>query len=141
MAKRKTAKRVTLIAVNASIEGDVRFSGELYVNGSVAGDIVAEEGTEATLVVSDEGSVTGEIHVTDAVICGAVEGDVRASGRVELGKNARLRGDLYYKLVEVHNGAVIDGRMVPREVADSSADPAAALARRPESSGGFADVT
>ena len=39
--------------------------------------------------------------------------------RAELGKKARMRGDLYYKLVEVHNGAVIDGRMVPQDGADT----------------------
>ncbi len=127
MAKQKADKGVTLLAVNALIEGNVRFSGELYVNGSVVGDIVAEEEAKATLVVSEEGSVKGDIRVSDVVICGRVEGDLHANVRAEFGKNASLRGDLHYKLVEVHNGAVIDGRMVPQDATDANVPPVVSL--------------
>ena len=44
LAKPKTDKGVTLIAVNASIEGNICFAGELYVNGSIVGDIAGEDG-------------------------------------------------------------------------------------------------
>ena len=113
--KAKTDTGVTLVAVNTMIEGHVRYSGELYVNGTVVGDIVARKGSDGTLVVSEEGSVKGEVRVSNVVVCGVVEGDVYADMQVELGKNARVHGDVYYKLIEMHNGAVMDGRMVPQE--------------------------
>jgi cytoskeletal protein CcmA (bactofilin family) len=114
MVKSKADKNVTLIAGNTSVEGHVRFSGELYVNGTVVGDIVGPEEAQGALVVSEEGSVKGEIRAPNVIVSGSVEGDVHADVRVELGKSARVRGDIYYKLVEVHVGAVIDGRMVPQ---------------------------
>ena len=113
--KSKADAGVTLVAVNATIEGHVRYSGELYVNGTVVGDIVAQEGSDDTLVVSEEGSIKGEVRVPNIVICGGVEGDIHADTQVELGKNARVHGDVYYKLIEVHSGAVVDGRMVPQK--------------------------
>jgi cytoskeletal protein CcmA (bactofilin family) len=115
MVKSKTDKGVTLIAVNTAVEGHIRFSGELYINGAVVGDIVAQKGTQGALVISEEGSVKGEIRVPIVIVGGCVEGDLHASQRVELGKKARIRGDLYYKVVEIQHGALMDGRMVPQE--------------------------
>ena len=115
MVKSKVEKSVTLIPVNTSLEGTIRFSGELFVNGSVVGDIEGSEDSQSALVVGEEGSVKGEIRVPNVVIDGVVEGDVHADARLELVKNARVRGDLHYKLIEVQGGAFIDGRMVPRE--------------------------
>ena len=112
-------KDVTLVGANTILEGSIRFSGELYVNGAVVGDIAVNEGSAGTLVVSEEGSVKGDLRVSNIDICGRVEGDVHADVRIELGKSAHVRGDMYYKLIEVRPGAIIDGRMVPQE------DPAA----------------
>ena len=117
MVKSKADKNVTLIAVNTSVEGNIQFSGELYVNGAVVGDIEGRKESRGALVVSEEGSVQGEIRVPDIVIEGKVEGDIHAESRLELGRNARVRGDVHYKLVEIHTGAIVDGRMVPEEQA------------------------
>ena len=61
MAKSKIDKGVTLLAANTEVVGDVKFSDQLYVNGKVTGNVLAEEG-DATVVVSEEGSVCGEIQ-------------------------------------------------------------------------------
>ena len=115
MIRSKADKNVTLIAADTSVDGHLRFSGELYVNGSVNGDIEAGNESQGALVVSEEGSVKGEIRVPNVVIGGAVEGDVHADARLEVASTGRVRGDIYYRLVEVQNGAVIDGRLVPAE--------------------------
>lgn len=115
MIKSKADKNVTLIAADTSVDGHLRFAGEIYVNGSVNGDIEAGNESQGTLVISAEGMVKGEIRVPSVVIGGTVEGDVHAGVRLEVASTARVRGDIHYKLVEVQNGAVIDGRMVPEE--------------------------
>lgn len=115
MARSKADKNVTLIAVNTALEGHIRFSGELYVNGTVVGDIEGRQESQGALVVSEEGSVQGEIRVANVAIGGSVEGDIHSDARLELGKSARVRGDIYYKLVEIQEGALVDGRMVPEE--------------------------
>ena len=123
MAKTKLDKGVTLIAANTEVEGDVRFSDQLYINGSVKGNIIAEEDGSATLVVSEEGSVSGEIHVPNVVINGSVEGNVFAGERVELASKARVSGNVYYKLIEMQLGAMVDGQMVHKEDPSAQVHP------------------
>ena len=43
----KSSRGTTLITENCEIEGDVRFSDELIVNGYVKGNVLAEAGTKA----------------------------------------------------------------------------------------------
>jgi cytoskeletal protein CcmA (bactofilin family) len=108
----KMGKGATLIAQNTQVSGDVRFCDQLYVNGHVEGNINADDGSDATLMVSDVGSVKGEIRAPFVVVNGHVEGDVHASNRVELAANARISGNVYYKLIEMQLGAMVEGQLV-----------------------------
>ena len=111
MAKTKLDKGVTLIAANTEVEGDVRFSDQLYINGRLKGTVIAEDDGDATLVVSEEGSVEGEIRAPNVVINGSVEGNVFGK-RVTLAAKAKVSGKVYYKLVEMQLGAMVDGQMI-----------------------------
>lgn len=115
MARNKIDKGVTLIAANTSITGDVKFENQLYINGHVAGNVLADAGSEATVIVSEEGSVAGEIRVPNVVVNGKVEGNVFASNRVELAAKAAVKGNVYYKLIEMQLGAMVDGQLVHDE--------------------------
>jgi cytoskeletal protein CcmA (bactofilin family) len=108
----KMGKGATLIAQNTEVSGDVRFSDQLYVNGHIEGNVNAQEGTEATLMISEVGSVKGQIRAPFVVINGRVEGDVHADIRVELAANAKISGNVYYKLIEMQLGAMVDGQLV-----------------------------
>ena len=134
MVKSKVDKGVTLIAANAQVEGDIRFSGELYVSGRVTGSITAaKSGKGATLVVSEGGSVKGNVRVANAVVGGNVEGDMHVRERLEMSKTAKVRGDIYYKLVELNMGAVVEGRLMRGE---GAADEAPAMLRPAAEGGG-----
>ena len=126
MARAKIDKGVTLIAANARVQGDIRFSGELYVSGSVTGNVTAEKsGKGATLVVAEGGSVKGDVRVANAVVAGHVAGDMHVRERLEMSKTAKVRGDVYYKLVELAMGAILEGRLVRGEPAAAEAKTAA----------------
>ncbi|MEO8671397.1 MAG: polymer-forming cytoskeletal protein [Tahibacter sp.] len=101
----------TLIAKGTVIRGDLTFTGALYLEGTVEGTVRAE-GAEATLTLSEQGAVHGEIHVPRVVINGAVRGDVYAGMRLELAGGARVEGNVYYALLEMAAGAQINGKMV-----------------------------
>lgn len=111
-SKSNSEKGVTLIAANSEVNGDVHFVNQLYINGIVRGNVTADAGSEATVVVSEEGSVAGEIRVPNVVINGRVEGNVYATNRMELAKNAEVKGNVYYKLIEMQLGAMVDGQLV-----------------------------
>lgn len=105
-----SSKIDTLIGAGSRIDGDVRFSGGLRVDGVVSGNIVSDDA--GTLVLSEEATVEGEIRVAHAVINGQVAGPIHASESLELQAKARVTGDVHYATLEVHLGAVVEGRLV-----------------------------
>lgn len=102
----------TLVGAGTRISGDVRFSGGLRVDGEIKGNVVAEEGAPSTLVISEHAKVEGEINVTHLVINGTVTGPVKATEFLELQAKARVTGDVEYSRIEMHLGAVVQGRLV-----------------------------
>ncbi len=114
MARRKMDKGVTLIAPHTEVIGDIKFSDQLYVAGKVTGNVLADK-EGATVVISEEGCISGEVRVPNVVIAGLIEGNVYASHKVELAAQARVQGNLYYKLIEMQLGALVDGQLVHEE--------------------------
>lgn len=111
--KSKPRNRIdTLIGVGTQVDGNVQFKGGLRVDGQVNGSVIAVDGTPSTLVLSEKARIEGEIQVTHAVINGTVVGSVRAAEYVELQAKASVAGDVYYKSIETHQGAVVQGRLV-----------------------------
>ncbi|MDP6829199.1 MAG: polymer-forming cytoskeletal protein [Pseudomonadales bacterium] len=128
MKKSRLEKGVTLIAAHTRITGDVDFTDQLYVNGAIIGNITASSDDKAVLVISEDGSITGEVRVPKVVVNGTVEGNVYAGERAELAPKARVIGTVYYKLIEMQLGAMVDGQMVHQddpgaEVHQLHADP------------------
>lgn len=100
--------KTSLIAAGAEFSGDLRFQGAVQVDGRVSGNLLTSEGM---VRVSVEGQVEGEIRAPHIVIDGEVTGDVYAGQHLELGSRARVRGNLYYGLMEMAMGAQIEGRL------------------------------
>jgi cytoskeletal protein CcmA (bactofilin family) len=94
------------------ISGDIRFSRDLAIVGTVNGNVLADEGTSAVLSLSETGRVEGEIRVPNVVVNGTVIGDVYATERVQLAANARVSGNVYYHLIEMEMGAEVNGSLV-----------------------------
>lgn len=101
-----------LIGAGTVVEGNITFAGGLRVDGRVRGNVLATAGQPGTLVLSEQGRIEGEIHVAHAVINGTVEGPVHAAEYVELQPKANVTGDVHYATLEVHLGAVVQGRLV-----------------------------
>lgn len=102
----------SLIGAGTRIEGNVTFSGGLRVDGEVKGNVVAAGGQPGTLVMSEQASIEGEIHVSHLVVNGAVNGPVFSAEFLELQARSRVKGDVHYNVLEMHLGAVVEGRLV-----------------------------
>lgn len=98
----------TLISSETTITGDISFTGQLDVEGTVIGSIQATAG-DAVLRVVSGGRVTGEIKVPHATVNGKIEGDVSSSERLVLSEQAVVDGDVYYNLIEMAAGAKVNG--------------------------------
>ena len=102
----------SLIGAGTTIEGDITFVGGLRVDGHVMGNVRATGGKPGTLVLSELTKVEGEIDVAHIVVNGTVAGPIRATEYVELLPKARVTGDVCYKSIEVHVGAIVMGQLV-----------------------------
>ena len=99
-----------LIGAGTVVHGDISFTGGLRIDGEVHGNVSAT-GEPGTLVISEQARVDGEIRVSHVVINGLVNGPVVANDYLELQPKAKVVGDVTYKTLEMHVGAVIQGRL------------------------------
>ena len=112
-AKKKQPPIKSLIAQGSQITGNFKFTDGLRVDGEVVGDIRASEEQPSILVISESASITGEVHADHVIINGTVRGPVNASVLLELQPKARIEGDVHYRALEMHQGAVISGQLRP----------------------------
>jgi cytoskeletal protein CcmA (bactofilin family) len=102
----------TLIGAKTDLKGDIVFTGGLRVDGKVRGNITAKGDGNSTLVLSEHAAVTGNVTVPHIITNGTIKGNVRAAERIELQPKAEISGDVYYKVIEMSLGAVINGNLV-----------------------------
>jgi cytoskeletal protein CcmA (bactofilin family) len=109
-------KRIdSLIGAGTTVEGDVTFSGGLRVDGTIRGRVTTAGDQAATLVLSELAKIDGEVQVSHVVINGAVNGPVTANDYLELQAKARVNGDVTYRTLEMHVGAIVQGKLAHAE--------------------------
>jgi cytoskeletal protein CcmA (bactofilin family) len=110
--KNSPQKRIdSLIGAGTVVDGNISFSGGLRIDGQVRGNVTAANGDPCTLVISEQARVDGEIRVSHVVVNGTVNGPVTADDYLEMQPKARICGDVAYKQIEMHVGAVVQGRL------------------------------
>lgn len=125
----------SLLCAGTKMTGDLHFSGDLYLEGIVTGNIYAVEGKPAKLVVAETALVEGEIHVPNAIINGHVKGSIFSSKHLELAAKAVVEGTIHYQLIEMVKGSQLIGQMIsnqgltaePQRQAVETAEPVAAI--------------
>ena len=105
----------SLVATSARVEGDLFFSGGLRIDGEVHGNVIANEGVDNLLVVSEHARIDGEVRCANVVVNGVIEGTVYCSELLELQPKGRIVGDVHYKMLEMHGGALVTGKLSHQE--------------------------
>ena len=136
-SKQATSQKeiASLIGTGTTIVGDLTFSGGLRIDGTVRGAVRCVDGEKAgMLVISELGTVEGEVRAAHLVVAGRINGPVYASELVELQPKAKISGDVHYRALEMHNGAIVDGMLVysPGENTGKAGLKLAAQSPRPE---------
>lgn len=90
----------------STLSGEINFRGMMRVDGKVTGRVASDDGT---LIVSSGGRVEAEVSVVVAKISGEVSGDITAAERVELGRTARVSGNIQTPALIVEDGAIFEG--------------------------------
>jgi len=109
--RRRTRDRssgtATLISEGCRVSGVITGNCDFQVNGEVEGDCEID----STLTLARNGLWKGTIQAGNVIIAGHVEGDIIASGRVEITDTARITGTVSASAIAVAEGAVVEGVM------------------------------
>ncbi|HEY2275054.1 MAG TPA: polymer-forming cytoskeletal protein [Steroidobacteraceae bacterium] len=119
----------TLIGKGVRVQGDIEFLGGMHLDGAIAGNVRSNPAPDATLTVSETGSIDGSVEVPNVILQGQVRGDIHAAERVVLGPTARVEGNVYYGVIEMTLGAQILGKLVRLATPAAAEAPARAAAK------------
>ena len=100
----------SLIGVEIKIDGNIRFSGGLRLDGEINGEIAALPGKPSMLVLGAQGRVNGKIIGPHLVLNGMVNGSICAE-YLELESQARIIGNVHYKFIEIQSGAIVEAKL------------------------------
>ena len=110
--RRKNTLIDSMIGPNTEVNGDLRFSGALLVQGKIKGNVTAQDDGHSAIQLTENGTIEGEVRGPYVVLDGIVIGDVFGSEHVELSSKARVTGNVYYNLMEMAIGAEVNGKLV-----------------------------
>lgn len=106
-----------------SVEGNVECKGKLVVSGKITGntssseffadkaDIKGDVQSTGSAKIGSGSVIIGNLKATSAVIAGAIKGDIDVQGPVIVDTSAIVLGNIKSKLVQINNGAVIEGHV------------------------------
>ena len=101
----------SLIGSQTKIDGDIAFEGGLRIDGCVTGNVQSVSAKPTMLIVSELSTIKGAVLASHVIVNGTIEGPVVATEVLELQPHAKVNGDVTYKALEMHNGAVVDGTL------------------------------
>ncbi len=103
----KAAGPATLISEGCKVTGVISANGDFLVSGEIDGECHVT----GSLTVLRRGLWKGTIKATTVVVAGTVEGDIIASGHVEISDTARITGTVTAQAIAVAEGAIVQGKM------------------------------
>jgi len=109
--KKAAATEPTVIGQGAVIEGSLRVSGRVQVDGRIEGSLIVD----GMVSVGPTGSVVGDIEADELAVGGRVEGTVTARKHLYVASTGAVCGELCYGTLQVERGAVLDGRALKGE--------------------------
>lgn len=94
------------VGYGTKLTGETHFQAMLRVDGHLTGTVASETGT---LIIGSSGQVDADISVASALINGTVNGDIIVTERLELGRTARVMGNVQTPRLTIEDGAIFEG--------------------------------
>jgi cytoskeletal protein CcmA (bactofilin family) len=105
----------TVIGRDIKFRGEISGSTDLLIDGELDGIIRLPA---ARLTVRADGRVRATIVAQDVVVLGSIEGEIRATGRVELRDGAVVVGDVFATRLSIEEGAILRGGVDPSRASE-----------------------
>jgi cytoskeletal protein CcmA (bactofilin family) len=120
---------INLIGAGTVVEGDIKSSGDIRIDGTVYGSIISK----AKVVVGSTGMIEGNINSANADISGTVKGKTNISELLFLKSTSKMSGDIVTGKLVVEVGATFTGSCnmgpVIKDIKDGERQPAAELVK------------
>jgi len=97
-----------VIGKSVRIHGELTGSEDLYLDGEIEGTIAL---TESRFTVGPNARVLADIQARDVIVFGRVEGNIEATGRVELRQGCEVLGDVKALRLSIEESAAIRGKV------------------------------
>jgi cytoskeletal protein CcmA (bactofilin family) len=98
----------TAIGKSVTIRGELTGKEDLYMDGDIEGTITL---SESRLTIGPNAHILADISARDIVILGKVNGNVHATGRVELRQTAAVVGDIFAGRLSIEESATVKGQV------------------------------
>lgn len=108
------ATAASVISSDLTVEGNIKSTGDVQVEGQVIGDIRARR-----LVIGEGASVRGNLFGDEAIVQGHVVGDISAS-KVELGEKGHVEGKITHHMLSIKMGAHFEGDCLVKQAPTST---------------------
>jgi cytoskeletal protein CcmA (bactofilin family) len=109
--KTTTATGVPLLSVQgatAKLEGKFEISDSIQIECEIGGEMTVG----GKLLIGQNGIVRADVHTVDAVIMGQYEGNLVASGDVEIAATGRVTGNIETDSLVIAKGGFFNGNVV-----------------------------
>ena len=117
--------RVSTATIGKAVKivGQIYSKEDLYIDGEIEGTV---EALEHKLTIGPHGTVHAGIKAREVVALGNITGNVEASDKIEIHKEAKLVGDIRTSRIIIEDGAYFKGSIdiVKPEPAKPPAKPA-----------------
>ena len=94
-----------LLPKNTNTKGKINHPGPVHVAGNFSGNLAAE-----SILIYKAATVLANIAAEEVLCKGKVRGDIRATNKVRITKEAEVRGDIHSPNLKIEKGAIFEGR-------------------------------
>ncbi len=99
---------LTIMGASARLEGKFNITESIHIECQVAGEI----NVDGKLVIGDRGVVKADVHTTHAIIMGQYEGNMVATGNVEIAASGRVSGNIETDSLVISKGGFFNGQVI-----------------------------
>lgn len=123
------SKSLTVIAEGVEVEGKITSKGSTRVDGYLKGDIISEK----EFVIGKEGKVDANVKTNNATIAGSFNGEMIASGEVEITATGKFKGNLTQKdaLLTIQKGGLFKGESIISNEHEAFKDKSSVIQKEP----------
>jgi cytoskeletal protein CcmA (bactofilin family) len=110
---------LTIVGASAKLEGKFEITDSIQIECEVGGEL----SVGGKLVIGEKGVVSGSVQTVDAVIMGVYEGNMVATGNVEIAETGRVTGNIETDSLVISKGAFFNGNVVKSKGDDAAVGP------------------